>query len=46
MKHGFNHSPSDLDLYIQIRDNLITIIILYVDDLEIIGNNDKGIASL
>jgi hypothetical protein len=43
---GFQTSNADLSLYVKKTDHGIVIIVIYVDDLIIIGNNDANISDL
>nr|GEY67697.1 putative ribonuclease H-like domain-containing protein [Tanacetum cinerariifolium] len=45
-KYGFKHSNSDHTLFLKRRGNLITCLIIYVDDMIITGNDKEEIAKL
>ena len=45
-KHGFKQSNSDHTLFLKHRDEKITALIIYVDDMIITGNDDEEIADL
>ena len=45
-KHGFKQSNSDHTLFLEHQDGKITALIIYVDDMIIIGNDDEEIAEL
>ena len=45
-KHGFKQSNSDHILFFKHRDGKITALIIYVNDMIIIGNDDEEIADL
>ena len=45
-KHGFKQSNSDHTLFLKHRDEKITTLIIYVDDMIITGNDDEDIADL
>ena len=42
-KVGFLHSESDDTLYVQIQENNLVILVMYVDDLLITGSNNDHI---
>ena len=44
--HGFTRRESDNNLYVKTEDGEIIVIILYVDDLIIIGNDTCKIKTL
>ena len=43
---GFQQSHADYSLFTQVHGNSITVILLYVDDMVITGNNEKAIKDL
>ena len=45
-KHGFKQSNSDHTLFLKHRDGKIIALIIYVDDMIIIGNDKEEIACL
>ena len=45
-KHGFKQSNSDYTLFLKHRNGKLTALIIYVDDMIIIGDNEKEIADL
>lgn len=43
---GFSHSKSDYSLYSKVKDEVITLVLIYVDDILISGNCGKSIDKL
>ena len=43
---GYQQSRADYSLFTQVRGNSITIVLLYVDDMVITGNDEKAISDL
>jgi Reverse transcriptase (RNA-dependent DNA polymerase) len=43
---GFKQSPSDHSLFTLKSDGSITIVLIYVDDMIITGNNERGISAV
>jgi len=43
---GFSQSHSDHSLFVQEKGSTLTMVLIYVDDIIIIGNNDKFIQDL
>lgn len=43
LKYSFKQAHSDHNLFINSRKNLIIVLIVYVDDIILAGNNDSGI---
>ena len=42
--HGFCDSPTEITLYVKSVDDVLLIIVLYVDDMLLTGPNEKHIA--
>lgn len=46
MSSGFNHSKADYSLYSKVEEEIITLVLIYVDDLLVSGNCKQSIAEL
>ncbi|KAM0070581.1 putative RNA-directed DNA polymerase [Helianthus debilis subsp. tardiflorus] len=45
-KYGFKQSNSDHSLFLKRRDNLVTCLIIYVDDMILTGNDEEEMTTL